>query len=253
KINIDGAGWNLIPASAFTLNDYNLNLNVNSNDNPLAGQPAFTGSDGGSPDGSWGTSVINLSELGVMAGSNIVIRWELGTDGCNGTFGWYVDDISVYNCLDCQDSLTMGSLRTNQQILMESGVHIFSSDTLEQQSEISYSAGTDLEFGSGFEVEQGSVMEAKIEGCTTAILRVNSGAQTIISLLNLVGHFPEKTETQNESPDLLILKMDGTRLDDPGKVTIQKEKILIDRLPAGNYTCMLKYEGKQRRFQIQAR
>ncbi|MCB0666923.1 MAG: M4 family metallopeptidase, partial [Saprospiraceae bacterium] len=95
KINIDGAGWNLIPASAFTLNDYNLTLKVNSNDNPLAGQPAFTGSDGGSPDGSWGTSVINLSELGVMAGSNIVIRWELGTDGCNGTFGWYVDDISV--------------------------------------------------------------------------------------------------------------------------------------------------------------
>src|SRR5690606_33788477 len=43
-------------------------------------------------------SVINLSTLGVNANSNIQFRFELGTDGCNGNDGWYIDEIVIYNC-----------------------------------------------------------------------------------------------------------------------------------------------------------
>ncbi len=34
------------------------------------------------------------------AGQTIQLRWDMGTDGCGGTtFGWYVDDVTVYACL----------------------------------------------------------------------------------------------------------------------------------------------------------
>lgn len=98
KYSLDGNTWTLLPASAFTANGYNGFINNNGNDNPLAGEEAFTGSDGGSTSGSWGRSYIDLSGLGVVANSTIQFRFEVGTDGCNGREGWYIDDISVYNC-----------------------------------------------------------------------------------------------------------------------------------------------------------
>jgi len=98
KYSIDGSSFELLPGSAFTANGYNGNLNTGANDNPMAGEPVFTGSDGGSSSGSWGRSYIDLSSIGVTANSTVQFRWELGTDGCNGREGWYVDDISVYNC-----------------------------------------------------------------------------------------------------------------------------------------------------------
>ncbi|MCX7550018.1 M4 family metallopeptidase [Xanthomarina sp. F2636L] len=100
KYSLDGSPWAILPTAAFTANAYNGFINGVSegNDNPLEGEPAFTGSDGGSTSGSWGRSYINLSDLGVTANSTIQFRFELGTDGCNGREGWYLDDISVYNC-----------------------------------------------------------------------------------------------------------------------------------------------------------
>ena len=45
-----------------------------------------------------GVTVVNLSILGVGPNSSIKFRWELGSDGCNGITGWFVDDIVIYNC-----------------------------------------------------------------------------------------------------------------------------------------------------------
>ncbi|RKE92318.1 M4 family metallopeptidase [Ichthyenterobacterium magnum] len=100
KFSVDGGEWLLVPASAFLVNAYNRSLNTTGegNNNPMQGEDAFTGFDEGSLLGSWGTSVVNLSALGVVANSEIQFRWEFGTDGCNGRIGWYVDDIVVYNC-----------------------------------------------------------------------------------------------------------------------------------------------------------
>jgi hypothetical protein len=28
----------------------------------------------------------------------VQLRFDLGTDGCGGAYGWYVDDVSVYSC-----------------------------------------------------------------------------------------------------------------------------------------------------------
>ncbi|OBX21050.1 MULTISPECIES: M4 family metallopeptidase [Bizionia] len=102
KYRLNSSGnWRLLPKTAFTANGYNARINPvrEDNDNPLAGQDGFTGTDSGSNSGSWGRSVVNLSSItGVVAGSTVQFRFEMGTDGCNGLVGWYVDDISIYNC-----------------------------------------------------------------------------------------------------------------------------------------------------------
>jgi len=100
KISINGGGFVLVPNGAFTFNGYSGTLTTAGagNDNPMAGQVAFTGANGGSVAGSWGQSQLDLSSLGVNPGDTIVLRWELGSDGCNGWDGWYVDDVEVYSC-----------------------------------------------------------------------------------------------------------------------------------------------------------
>lgn len=99
KLQQNGGAWLRIPPMAFLHNGYNDILpNSSQTDNPLAGDRVWTGSDIGSTTGSWGTTQINLSVLGVEAGESIRLRWELGTDGCDGWDGWYVDDIHVGSC-----------------------------------------------------------------------------------------------------------------------------------------------------------
>lgn len=100
KYKINNGPWDLLPASAFINNGYNSSINsaAAGNDNPMQGQEAFTGTDGGSNAGSWGTSVIDLSSLGLNSNGTIQFRFDMGTDGCNGIEGWYLDEITVYNC-----------------------------------------------------------------------------------------------------------------------------------------------------------
>jgi hypothetical protein len=105
KYRLNGSEtWTLVPGSSFINNPYNAtlkNLADDENDNPMESQEAFSGVDetlNGPKDGSWGKSTIDLSSLGVVANSQIEFRWEMGTDGCNGDDGWYLDEIVIYNC-----------------------------------------------------------------------------------------------------------------------------------------------------------
>ena len=86
KYSIDGGAFAILPASAFTENAYNGTINPvgAGNDNPMQGQHAFTGADGGLISSSWGKSVIDLSALGYFQ-INIQFRFEIGSDGCKGT------------------------------------------------------------------------------------------------------------------------------------------------------------------------
>jgi hypothetical protein len=34
----------------------------------------------------------------VPAGSSFQLRYEFGSDGCNGVTGWHVDDVNLYTC-----------------------------------------------------------------------------------------------------------------------------------------------------------
>ena len=100
KLSINGGAYVLVPSSAYKFNPYNATLNTaaQGNTNPLAGQPAFTGTDGGSLFGSWGQSQVNLTLMGVQRGDTIRLRYDFGMDGCSGNDGWYVDDVKIRAC-----------------------------------------------------------------------------------------------------------------------------------------------------------
>jgi len=99
KVSIGGNAWTLLQPQDFAYNPYNTTLIDASqgNTDPLAGEPAFSGTDGGAPDGSWGRSIINLDPY-VNPSDELQLRFDLGSDGCNGAVGWYIDKIVLYQC-----------------------------------------------------------------------------------------------------------------------------------------------------------
>ena len=106
SIRVNGGNWTTIAANAFAFNPYNGSLLTTQNTNPLAGQPAFTGSNNSSVSGSWGQSQLNLTGY-ARPGDQVELRFESGYDGCNGLVGWYVDDVRAFACTTPPDvSLT---------------------------------------------------------------------------------------------------------------------------------------------------
>ena len=99
KISVNGGPWTVVPTHAFDFNAYNSSLATagGGNTNPLAGEAAFTGTDGGELHGSWGQSQVNLGGM-AFPGDEVQFRFDFGVDGCNGLTGWYVDDVEVYSC-----------------------------------------------------------------------------------------------------------------------------------------------------------
>ena len=100
KISVNGGDFELVPASAFLFNAYNTTLQTEAagNTNPLAGEPGFSGTDGGEVTGSWGRSQLDLSMIGAQPGDTVQLRFDFGRDGCSGNDGWYVDRILLGTC-----------------------------------------------------------------------------------------------------------------------------------------------------------
>ena len=99
KISINGGPFTAVSPDAFTFNKPStLATAAAGNTNPLAGQPGFTGTDGGEITGSWGESQIDLSMVGAKPDDTISLRFDFGQDGCSGVDGWYVDDVTVLTC-----------------------------------------------------------------------------------------------------------------------------------------------------------
>lgn len=95
KVSVNGGPFTVVPSHSFLFNPYNDELRgPNWNDNPMAGEVAFVGTDDTTYRGSWGQSQVNLEGL-VNGGDTIVLRFDFGTDGCGGQDGWYVDNVKV--------------------------------------------------------------------------------------------------------------------------------------------------------------
>ncbi len=93
-LSVNGGVFRNLQPTHFRFNPFNARLESGGNSNPLAGQWAFTGTDGGALKGSWGQSQI---ELGAFAGpgDTIQLRFSFGVDGCNGVDGWYLDRVLI--------------------------------------------------------------------------------------------------------------------------------------------------------------
>lgn len=99
-ISINGGPFKLLAPGAFVFNPYNTSLfpAVPGMLNPRAGQPAFSGSGEGTLEGSWATSIVDLTRY-ARPGDHVKLRWDFSTDFCFGTsLGWYVDNVRVYAC-----------------------------------------------------------------------------------------------------------------------------------------------------------
>ena len=98
-ISVNGGAFTLVPQANFIYNAHNRTLftAAQGNSNPRAGQSAWSGIDGGSVDGSWAKSIVDLAGL-AAAGDKIQLRWDISTDCGGGRFGWYIDDVNVYAC-----------------------------------------------------------------------------------------------------------------------------------------------------------
>ncbi len=96
-VRVNDGRWQTLPGSSFHYNSYNMKLRqrTSSNANPLGGNEAWSGI-----GGEWGTSVADLSGL-VKSGDTLQVRFVFGKDGCSGRLGWFVDDVEVYSCPDC--------------------------------------------------------------------------------------------------------------------------------------------------------
>ena len=101
KVSVNGGDFEEVPEEAYLFNGPNAVLSTlaEGNTNPMAGEAAWTGTDGGEIRGSWGQTQVDLSAL-AEAGDELRFRFDFGRDGCNGIDGWYVDDIQVVVCSD---------------------------------------------------------------------------------------------------------------------------------------------------------
>ncbi len=100
KVSVNEGRFDVVPAEAYLFNPNNTELTslAGGNTSPLAGEEGFSGTDGGEVTGSWGTSLVDLSALGVKPGDEVRIRFDIGRDGCGGIDGWYVDNVIVTAC-----------------------------------------------------------------------------------------------------------------------------------------------------------
>jgi hypothetical protein len=100
KISVNGGPYTVVPPAAFSFNDQIGPLATvgAGNTNPMAGEQAWHGTDGGSNSGTWGRTIGDLAGI-VAPGQNFKLRYEFGNDGCGGTtLGWFVDDVQLYTC-----------------------------------------------------------------------------------------------------------------------------------------------------------
>ncbi|QCX27769.1 M4 family metallopeptidase [Nocardioides jishulii] len=103
KISVNGRDFAPIPREAYLFNAPTTLTSEATNTSPLAGEPGFTGTDGGELTGTWGTSIVDLAAAGAKAGDLIKLRFDIGRDGCGGLDGWYVDNVEISSCLVATD------------------------------------------------------------------------------------------------------------------------------------------------------
>ena len=113
EVSVNGGAFQLVPQSDYVHNAPNSQFEaappVGLNTNPNAGEYAWHGTNIGTQEGSWGTTIVDLSAL-TNPGDTVKLRFTYSQDGCNGVDGWYVDNINLYFCPPLEaPALTLGA------------------------------------------------------------------------------------------------------------------------------------------------
>lgn len=104
EYSADGGTWTQVPATWFTNNGYNGTIKKFTGgaalgNARLAGLKAFVADSKGHT-----TSRINLGNL---KGKSVRFRFRLASDWSIGGYGWFIDDVAVYECKPYATSLTI--------------------------------------------------------------------------------------------------------------------------------------------------
>jgi len=101
QLSVNGGAFAPVAKAAYSFNGPGKLASVaEQSTNPLAGEDGFTGTNPGSPFGSWGQSQVDLAAAGVVPGDTVKLRFAMGRDGCGGVDGWYVDNVTMVSCVE---------------------------------------------------------------------------------------------------------------------------------------------------------
>ncbi|OIJ24640.1 M4 family metallopeptidase [Nocardioides luteus] len=97
KVSVNGGEFKLVDQAAYAFNAPGGTMSADSG--YMEGEPAWTGSDGNSFTGKWGTTIVKLDSV-AAAGDTVQFRFDFGRDGCGGARGWAVDNVKVSYCTE---------------------------------------------------------------------------------------------------------------------------------------------------------
>ncbi|MFI5622399.1 M4 family metallopeptidase [Nocardioides sp. NPDC051685] len=97
KVSVNGGEFKLVDQAAYAFNAPGGTMSPKSG--YMEGQPAWTGSDGNSFTGKWGTTIVKLDSV-AAAGDTVQFRFDFGRDGCGGARSWAVDNVKVSYCTE---------------------------------------------------------------------------------------------------------------------------------------------------------
>ena len=101
KVSVNGGPWQLVPPSEFTFNGYNAPLASTAARATRTRSPASRR--GPAPTGAPSTAARGVARTSTSATSpdratRSGCASDLGTDGCGGAVGWYLDNVNVFSC-----------------------------------------------------------------------------------------------------------------------------------------------------------
>jgi Zn-dependent metalloprotease len=113
EVSVNGGEFQLVPQGSYEFNQPNAAFAgappAGNNTNPNAGEFAWNGTNTGTQEGSWGTTIADLTGV-AGPGDTVRLRFKFSQDGCNGVDGWYIDNIHVYFCPDLEaPALALGA------------------------------------------------------------------------------------------------------------------------------------------------
>jgi Zn-dependent metalloprotease len=97
KVSVNGGEFKLVDQAAYAFNAPGGTMSADSG--YMEGEPAWTGSDGNSFTGKWGTTIVKLDSV-AAAGDTVQFRFDFGRDGCGGARGWAIDNVKVSYCTE---------------------------------------------------------------------------------------------------------------------------------------------------------
>jgi Zn-dependent metalloprotease len=228
QVSVNGGVWQLVPPSEYTFNNYTAFLFSadQGNTNPLAGQPAWTGANAGTINGgSWGRTHVNLGNF-ARAGDTIRLRWNLGTDGCSGRVGWYLDNVNVYSCTPNVPSISAADVSVTEGDAGESQMSftvLLSKGTIHAVSVNYEVVGGTASHGNDFDRTAGTLV---IPGSTAT--QTFGGTRVFVTIKGDV--VPEGAET-------FFLRLSGavnaTIADSEAVATIQEDDVRPTGPPGG--------------------